>query len=31
VEMGENKNSPSKGAGKIKIIKLENTKIFVLL
>ena len=31
VEMGRlNKNSPSQGVGKVKIIKSENTKIFVL-
>jgi hypothetical protein len=31
VEMcGLNKNSPSQGVGKVKIIKSENTKIFVL-
>jgi hypothetical protein len=30
VEMGGlNKNSPSQGVGKVKIIKSENTKIFV--
>ena len=28
---GLNKNSPSQGVGKVKIIKSENTKIFVLL
>jgi hypothetical protein len=27
---GLNKNSPSQGVGKVKIIKSENTKIFVL-
>jgi hypothetical protein len=31
VEMGGlSKNSPSQGVGKVKIIKSENTKIFVL-
>ena len=31
VEMGGwNKNSPSQGVGKVKIVKSENTKIFVL-